>query len=151
LISLHWWSEVATIAMRQQSLCYLLFGLMLAAVSATSAGGDTEKTIYLVQEDRQITAINSSTGQFFDLEIRAKEEIEQQVVAKSVAIVATNQRFAGIGGLPGGWSSKRRQAGEALVRIEAEDSSAVVVTSSRVLVFNGRAGAWAEKRRAVNP
>ena len=136
-------------ALRQQFLFSICFGLFLLGVSASAQAGDTEKTIYLVQEEGRITAANAATGQFFDLEIRAKEEIEQQVVAKSVAIVATNQRFAGIGGLPGGWSSRRRQAGETLVRIEAEDSSAVVVTSDRVLVFNGKAGDWAEKRREI--
>ena len=77
----------------------------------------------------------------------AKEVIEQHVVAKGVAIVITNQRFAGVGIWPTGWSSNRRMAGEWVVSAEAEDTSAIIVTSDRVLSFNGRTGSWAERRR----
>jgi len=105
------------------------------------------KTIFLVTEDKRVTAVNAETGQFFDLDISAKEVVEKHIAAKGVAIVVTNQRFAGVGLWPSGWSSKRRMAGERLVSIEVEDASAVVVTSDRVLSFNGKTGAWAEHRR----
>jgi hypothetical protein len=118
--------------------------LLLAGVVAAE---EVAKAIYLVTEEGSITAVNAETGQFFDLDISAKEVVERQVVAKGVAIVVTNQRFAGVGTWPTGWASNRRTAGEDVVTIEAEDTSAVVVTSRRVLSFNGRFGAWAEKRR----
>jgi hypothetical protein len=119
--------------------------LLLAAAAAASE--EVGKTIFLVSEDKRVTAVNAETGQFFDLDISAKEVVEQQVVAKGVAVVVTNQRFAGVGVWPTGWSSKRRAAGEKVISLEAEDTSAVVVTSDRVLSFNGRTGSWAEKRR----
>lgn len=122
-------------------------GLLLLATAAAAAGEETGKTIYLVEEDNRIIAVNAGTGQFFDLDIRAKEAVERHVVSDGVAVVVTNQRFAGVGAWPSGWSSIRRIAGEELGGIEAEDTSAVVVTSDRVLLFNGRSGAWAEKRR----
>lgn len=121
--------------------------VLLLALSGIPAAEEVDKTIFLVREEGRITAVNAGTGQFFDLDISAKEVVEDHAVAKAVAVVVTNQRFAGIGGWPSGWTSMRRQAGERVVSIEAEDTSAVVVTSGRVLVFNGRAGAWAEKRR----
>ena len=128
-------------------LVYGCIAVVLLAASAAAVGEDIEKTIFLVREDNRITAVNAGTGQFFDLDISAKEEIQKQVVAKGAAVVVTNQRFAGVGVFPSGWSSTRRLAGEQLLSVEAGDSSAVVVTSSRVLSFNGRTGAWAEKRR----
>jgi hypothetical protein len=130
----------------RQVLCGWV-GVALIAVSAAAPGDDVEKTIFLVQEDNRITAVNAETGQFFDLDISAKEKIQKHVVSKGVAVVVTNQRFAGVGVLPSGWSSTRRVAGEKLVSVEAGDSSAVIVTSGRVLSFNGKTGAWAEKRR----
>jgi hypothetical protein len=122
----------------------VLGAVLLAGVVAAE---EVAKAIYLVTEEGSITAVNAETGQFFDLDISAKEVVEQQVVAKGVAIVVTNQRFAGVGTWPTGWASNRRSAGEDVIAIEAEDTSAVVVTSRRVLSFNGRIGAWAEKRR----
>ena len=124
-----------------------LAGFLLLAVGTTTAGDEVGKAIFLVTEDKRVTAVNAETGQFFDLDISAKEVVEQQVVAKGVAIVVTNQRFAGVGLWPSGWSSNRRMAGERVISVEAEDRSGVVVTSNRVLSFNGRTGAWAEKRR----
>jgi len=121
--------------------------LLLLAFSAAAAGDELDKTIFLVMEDATVTAVNAETGQFFDLGISAKEVIEQHIVAKGVAIVVTNQRFAGVGLWPSGWASNRRVAGEQVLSAEAEDASAVIVTSNRVLSFNGRTGAWAEKRR----
>lgn len=130
----------------RQIFCVYVTGALLAAAGA-AVGGDVEKTIFLVKEDKRVTAVNAETGQFFDLDISAKEKVKQQVVAKGVAVVVTNQRFAGIGILPTGWSSSRRMAGEDVISAEAEDSSAVIITSQRVLSFNGRTGAWSEKRR----
>lgn len=123
-----------------------LLGAVLLLAAGVSAD-EVAKAVYLVMEDERVTAVNAETGQFFDLDISAKEKIEQHVVAKGVAIVITNQRFAGVGTWPTGWASNRRTAGETVVAIEAEDTSAVVITSDRVLSFNGRIGSWAEKRR----
>ncbi len=132
---------------RLQRLSCCCIGILLLLVSGAPAADDNGKTIFLVKEDGLITAVNAGTGQFFDLEMRAKEVVQKHAVASGVAVVATNQRFAGIGAWPSGWSDTRRLAGERLVSIQAEDYSAVVVTSDRVLSFNGRSGAWAEKRR----
>lgn len=130
----------------RQILCDCAVVLLLA-FSAAAAGDELDKTIFLVMEDATVTAVNAETGQFFDLDISAKEVIEQHIVAKGVAIIVTNQRFAGVGLWPSGWASNRRVAGEQVLSAEAEDASAVIVTSNRVLSFNGRTGAWAEKRR----
>jgi DNA-binding beta-propeller fold protein YncE len=130
-----------------RQLLYGWLGMVLIVVSGAVVGDDVEKTIFLVQEDNRVTAVNAETGQFFDLDISAKEVIKKHVVAKGVAVVVTNQRFAGVGVMPSGWSSTRRVAGEKLVSVEAEGTSAVIVTSGRVLSFNGKTGAWAEKRR----
>ncbi len=121
--------------------------VVLLAVSGAVVGDDVEKSIFLVKEDKRVTAVNAKTGQFFDLDISAKEVIQKHIVAKGVAVVVTNQRFAGVGVWPSGWSSTRRMAGERLVSVEAEDSSAVIITSDRVLSFNGNTGTWADKRR----
>lgn len=122
-------------------------GTLLLAASAAAVGDEPGKSVFLVVEDRRVTAVNAETGQFFDLDISAKEVIDRHITAKAVAIVVTNQRFAGVGVWPSGWSSVRRMAGEKVVSVEAEDAAAVLVTSDRVLTFNGRTGAWAEKRR----
>ncbi len=124
-----------------------LCAVVLLAVSAAAVGDDVEKSIFLVQEDNRVTAVNAGTGQFFDLDISAKEVIERHVAANGVAIVVTNQRFAGVGVFPSGWASTRRMAEEKLLSVEAGGTSAVIVTSDRVLSYNGRIGAWAEKRR----
>lgn len=130
--------------------CYIRLRGVLGAIlllAGVAAADEVAKAVYLVLEDGRVTAVNAETGQFFDLDISAKETVEQHVVAKGVAIVVTNQRFAGVGTWPTGWASNRRSAGEEVVAIEAEDTSAVVITSQRVLSFNGRIGSWAEKRR----
>lgn len=103
---------------------------------------DVAKSIFLVSEPDRVIAANAETGQFFDFVISAKEKIEQRFVASGVAVLITNQRFAGVGVYPSGWRTTRRRAGEELISAEAEDYSAVVVTSDRVLTFNGKTGAW---------
>jgi hypothetical protein len=70
-----------------------------------------EKSVFLVVEDDRIIASNVQTGQFFDFDFSAKEKVQQQIVANGVAIVVTNQRYAGIGVFSGGWQSIRRIAG----------------------------------------
>lgn len=123
-----------------------LLWLILAQASA-SAGQVAEKFIYLVDGEGEVTAVNTDTGQFFDLAVSAKERIEQRLVGGGVAVLVTNQRFAGIGAWPSGWASVRRSAGERIIQAEAEDYSAVVVTSDRILSFNGKTGSWSETRR----
>jgi hypothetical protein len=122
-------------------------GLLLLGTSTAAADEAVEKSIYLVVEDDLIIASNVQTGQFFDLDFSAKEELLQQVVANGVAIVVTNQRYAGIGVFSGGWQSIRRIAGESIISAEAHDYSALIVTSDRVLAFNGKTGSWSDRKR----
>ena len=126
---------------------YLLVLLLLAMSGLAVADQDVEKTVFLVYETDRVVAVNAETGQFFDLVLRAKERIRDRIVANGVAILVTNQRFAGVSDYPSGWRSLRRKAGEKVVSAEAADHSALVVTSDRILVFNGKTGAWSEKRR----
>ena len=122
-------------------------GLLLLGTSTAVADEVVEKSIYLVVEDGRIIASNVQTGQFFDFDFSAKEKLQQQLVANGVAIVVTNQRYAGIGVFSGGWQSIRRIAGETVTSAEAQDYSALVVTSDRVLAFNGKTGTWSDRKR----
>jgi len=121
--------------------------VLLFAMTAQSAEETVEKSVYLVVENGRIIASNVQTGQFFDLDFSAKEELQQQIVANGVAVVVTNQRFAGVGVFPSGWQSIRRIAGETVTSAEAQDYSALIVTSDRVIVFNGRTGTWSDRKR----
>jgi hypothetical protein len=128
--------------------CRLTSVLMLAIMSAAvQADDDVPKTIFLVSEDDRVVAANADTGQFFELELHAKEKVEHSHVANGVAILITNQRFAAIGAFPGGWRSIRRQADEAFVSAEAAGYSALVVTSDRMLSFSGRNGSWSYRNK----
>jgi len=131
----------------RQSPGYFLLLLLLAMPAVSGADQDVEKTIFLVDESGRVVAVNAETGQFFDLVLSAKERIRERYAANGVAILVTNQRFAGVSDYPSGWSSVRRRAGEKIVSAEAVDHSALVVTSDRILVFNGKTGAWSERRR----
>ena len=122
-------------------------GLLLLGMSAVVAEEVVEKSLYLVVEDDRIIASNVQTGQFFDFDFSAKEEVQQQIVANGVAIVVTNQRYAGIGVFSSGWQSIRRIAGEKVISAEAQDYSALIVTSDRVLAFNGKTGSWSDRKR----
>ena len=129
--------------LRQLAAC----GLLLLGMSAIAADEVVEKSIFLVVEEDRIIASNVQTGQFFDFDFSAKEKVQQQIVANGVAIVVTNQRYAGIGVFSGGWQSIRRIAGETVISAEAQDYSALVITSDRVLAFNGRTGSWSDRKR----
>ena len=122
-------------------------GLLLLGMSAAMAEETVEKSVFLVVEDDRIIASNVQTGQFFELDFNAKEELQQQIVANGVAIVVTNQRYAGIGVFSSGWQSIRRIAGEKVISAEAQDYSALIVTSDRVLAFNGKTGSWSDRKR----
>ena len=128
---------------------YLLQRIVLLIVMSCSvqAEEDVPKTIFLVTEDDRVVAVNADTGQFFDLEMHAKETVEHSHVANGVVVLVTNQRFAAIGAFPGGWRSIRRQADEAFVSAEAAGYSALVVTSDRLLSFSGRNGTWSFRAR----
>lgn len=110
--------------------------------AGVQADEDVPKTIFLVTESDRVVAANAETGQFFDLQLHAKEEVQHSHVASAVAVLITNQRFAAIGAFPGGWRSIRRQADEGLVSVEAAGYSALVVTTDRILSFSGRNGSW---------
>ena len=122
-------------------------GLLLLGVNSVTADEAVEKSMFLVVESDRIIASNVQTGQFFDFDFSAKEKIQQQIVANGVAIVVTNQRYAGIGVFSGGWQSIRRIAGESVISAEAQDYSALIVTSDRVLAFNGKTGSWSDRKR----
>jgi hypothetical protein len=124
-------------------------GILLLAIlsSGVRADDDVLKTIFLVTEPDRVVAANADTGQFFELELHAKETVEHSHVANAVAVLVTNQRFAAIGAFPGGWRSIRRQADEAFVSAEAAGYSALVVTSDRILSFSGRNGSWSFRGR----
>ena len=121
--------------------------ILLVSTHVASAGEVVAKSIFLVDEKDHIVAANTVTGQFFKLTIHAKEKIHQRYVANGVAILVTNQRFAGVGSYPSGWSSLRRIANEKVVSAEVVDKSALLVTSDRILTFNGDSGSWSETRR----
>ena len=124
-----------------------MVSFLLAVVCIASADEDLGKSLFLVDESGRVVAVNAETGQFFDLVLSAKERVRDRLVANRVAILVTNQRFAGVGAYPSGWSSLRRKAGEKIVSAEAVDYSALIVTSDRILTFNGKTGAWSQKRR----
>jgi hypothetical protein len=124
-----------------------LFSLLAGVACEALAEDDLGKSLFLVDESDRVVAVNAETGQFFDLVLSAKERVQDRFIANRVAILVTNQRFAGVGSYPSGWSSQRRKAGEKIVSAEAVDYSALIVTSDRILIFNGKNGAWSEKRR----
>ncbi len=124
-----------------------LFSLLAGVACEALAEDDLGKSLFLVDESGRVVAVNAETGQFFDLVLSAKERVQERFIANRVAILVTNQRFAGVGSYPSGWSSQRRKAGEKIVSAEAVDYSALIVTSDRILTFNGKSGAWSEKRR----
>jgi hypothetical protein len=121
--------------------------LLLLASGSSPAQEQVAKAIFLFLDTDRIVASNAQTGQFFDLDYNAKEELLDQYVANGAAIVVTNQRFAGIGSFSGGWQSIRRIAGEELISAEIQDYSALLVTTDRLLSFNGRVGSWSQKKR----
>ena len=139
-VALQW---LCTPSLRRFAAC----GLLLFGMSAAMAEETVEKSVFLVVEDDRIIASNVQTGQFFDFDFSAKEEVQQQIVANGVAIVVTNQRYAGIGVFSSGWQSIRRIAGEKVISAEAQDYSALIVTSDRVLAFNGKTGSWSDRKR----
>jgi len=98
-------------------------------------------------EEDSVVASNAQTGQFFELELKAKEEVLERIAGDGVAVVVTNQRFAGIGAFSGGWRSLRRMAGEEFRSVEAQDYAALVVTSNRIISFSGRNGSWSHTTR----
>jgi len=125
----------------------LLTGLL--GVAAPVFADKVEKVLFLVIEPDEVIASNTKSGRFDSLELHAKERIQDYQVANGVAVVVTNQRFAGYGVLAGGWQTLRRQAGESAESIQAEDYSATVVTNDRILNFYGRTGSWNQRRRSV--
>jgi len=132
----------------RQPGCLLAGILPLAILSfCVQADEDVLKTIFLVTEADRVIAANADTGQFFELELHAKETVEHSHVANGVAVLVTNQRFAAIGAFPGGWRSIRRQADEDFVSAEAAGYSVLVVTSDRILSFSGKNGSWSFRGR----
>jgi hypothetical protein len=128
----------------------MLLSVMLAVLAGMSTSGadeEVEKAIFLYRDDDGLIAGNAQSGQFFRLELSAREKLIEQFVANGVAIVVTNQRFAGVGTFSGGWNSLRRIAGEAFISAEVRDLSAMLVTSDRLLTYYGRSGAWAQTKR----
>ena len=128
---------------RQLAVLFGVFWLLALPCAADTV----EKSLFLIDEGDVLIAANTLTGQFYRLKLSAKEKPEQRVVGNAVAVLVTNQRFAGVGAWPSGWASLRREAGEILESAEAADNSAVLVTSSRVLSFSGTTGSWSSTDR----
>lgn len=128
---------------------FLLAVAVLLATQLPAAAEEVEKSLFLVFESDGVVASNTLLGRFDRLELDAGEEILDRRVANAVAVIVTNQRFAGYGVLAGGWQSLRREAGEHHESLQAADYSATVVTDDRILNFNGRNGAWRQVRRSV--
>jgi RecB family exonuclease len=118
-------------------------------VQPTSRADEVERSLFLVVEADGVIASNTQTGRFDRLDLAAKERILDYKTGNAVAVVVTNQRFAGYAVLAGGWQTLRREAGEEHESIQAEDYAATVVTDDRLLNFNGRTGAWRQIRRSV--
>ncbi len=125
----------------------LVFAALALLVAGRAGGDEVEKALFLVMEEDRVVASNAQTGQFFDLDLQAKEEVLERIVASGVAVVVTNQRFVGIGAFSGGWRSLRRMAGEKFKSAEAQDYAALVVTSNRIISFSGRNGSWSHTTR----
>lgn len=125
----------------------ILASMLLLLPAVTVADEEVPKSVFLVNEDDRIIASNIQTGQFFELDLQAKEKILKQFVANGVAVLVTNQRYVGIGIYPTGWKSLSRIAGEELVSAEVQDYAALVVTTDRILSFNGKIGSWSQTRR----
>jgi hypothetical protein len=125
----------------------ILASLLLLLPLVPVADEEVPKSIFLVNEDDEVIASNIQTGQFFELDLQAKEKILKQFVANGVALVVTNQRYIAIGIYPIGWSDLDRIAGEELVSAEVEDYAALVVTTDRILSFNGKIGSWSQTKR----
>ena len=130
-----------------RNIRYALLFFLLVMPVGVNAEEYVEKTLFLVNEDDRVVAVNAETGQFFDFIISAKERVQDRFVANGVAILVTNQRFAGVGIYPSGWASLRRKAQEKVVSVEVADRSAVLVTSDRILTFSSKSGVWSETRR----
>lgn len=126
-----------------------VFVTALLATQPSARADEVEKTLFLVVEAGEIIASNTLAGRFDRLDLDAKEKVVDYKVANAVAVVVTNQRFAGYGVLAGGWQTLRREAGEDIESLQAEDYSATLVTDDRILNFNGRTGAWHQLRRSV--
>lgn len=120
---------------------------LLALAAGNASGHGVDKALFLVMEEGYVVASNAQTGQFFELQLKAKEKVLETIVSSGVAVVVTNQRFAAVGGFSGGWRSLRRMAGEEFRSAEAQGYAALVVTSSRILSFSGRNGSWSDKAR----
>jgi RecB family exonuclease len=118
-------------------------------VHSISLADEVEKILFLVVEANDVIASNTLTGRFDRLDLAARERVLDYRTGNAVAVVVTNQRFAGYGALAGGWQTLRREAGEEHESVRAEDYSATVVTDDRLLNFNGRTGAWSQVRRSL--
>lgn len=121
--------------------------VLFALATAAAVASEVEKTLFLVVEDDGVVASNTLLGRFDRLDMMAKEKVVEQQADAAVAVVVTNQRFAGYGTQVGGWRWKRVKAGERFESMELADYSATVVTSDRILNFYGRTGTWSETDR----
>ena len=81
----------------------LLIGVFvwLAVLLSPICADEVEKVLFLVVEPDEVIASNTQAGRFDSLSLNAKERIHDYQVGNGVAIVVTNQRFAGYGVLAG--------------------------------------------------
>ncbi len=104
------------------------------------------KQVYLLEEDGRLIVSNNRFSRFDELKLNARERIVEKLEAKSVVLVATNQRLIGYGVLTG-FRDLKTEAGERIVELKAEDYAGLVITNRRLLNFNGKSGVWGQRGR----
>jgi len=128
----------------------LWLGLLVTMMIATPlAVAETEfpKVLHLFVEKRTLVAANAALSRFDELDLVANERILLQETGKSVAIVATSERFIGYSATLGRWRIERRRAQEQVQTVEADVYTGIVVTNDRFLNFNAETAHWSEYRR----
>ena len=92
-------------------MCRVLISVFACLLGLPSLSGadEVEKVLFLVVERDQVIASNTQAGRFDNLNLSAKERIQDYKVGNAVAVVVTNQRFAGYGVLAGGWQTAGRK------------------------------------------
>ena len=119
---------------------------MLAVATSHANNHTVAKEVSLIINGKRLVASNIRFSKFDTLELNAQERIKDQLEAKGVILIITNQRIIGYG-VSSGWRDKKTQAGERIETTRVEDYAAFVTTSTRFLNFNGETGIWGEQDR----
>jgi hypothetical protein len=125
---------------------YCIISCLALQSAGLGADDSVPKEVRLIQNGSRLVASNIRLSRFDTLKLNAQEKIRQQVEAKAVILVITNQRLIAYG-VRSGWKDVKTQAGEKVESFDAEDFAAFVTTDSRYLNFNGETGVWAKQNR----